>query len=727
MEWLVLAAPTGLLAAYLTLPGLAIGAALGLRGILALSFAPLLSGGVLAAAMVFSTVIGVGWGAVPVISTTALLTLLAHLASGAFRRRMPPRALPASETNRWLSLTSVSGYLAIAGSVLLWVRHLTNIMPSPSSISQTYDNVFHLNTINFIAAGGNPGPLLPIGLGLNPEATGTFFYPTAWHALAALAMPAADSVALASNAALLAVVAVAWPLSAIALVLTVLRTWKRTSPLGRTAALSNSALNAARPTHTATLSTAEAPAHTAATTAAPRITPAPAALVTPATVLATAVGAAAFPGFPFLLLDWGVLYPNMLGYAMIPAAIAAAAAALKVPADSEFPHLITPRVAIIIGAIGLAGITLAHPNALIMALALMLPLAGSTALTTWIRWRAHRLSTRKALITAAVLTAALLTVAAIWVLAQPGNTPWGPFQSIPAALREAALNNPFGRPAAWLISALMLVGMARIVYTRRHVWLLGSWAVATFLWVAAAAFPAAAIRHLLTAPWYSDNYRFAAAIPLVALPIAMLGVHWIATAITTALTTFNVKTRTAPSPARALTAAALTLALPFALIAGTQWSGSTREAAARAWSSYDDAVEPCVAGDVSCLLTADEATILARLPQTTPADSVILGDPRTGAALAYALSGREVLLAYIGSNPGPAAGQLLTALDDGDPAALCAAVATTGVTHVLDFGFQTVHSWFLEIPGIEDLADSPILKLADQAGDKALYEITGCN
>src|SRR5207249_5985316 len=78
----------------------------------------------------------------------------------------------------------------------------------------------------------------------------------------------------------------------------------------------------------------------------------------PYAVAAAGILSAGFTGFPILLLDFGVLYPNFLSISMLPGALATVCVFLGGPGSPQVTaltrFLLAPLVAI--------GVALAHPN-----------------------------------------------------------------------------------------------------------------------------------------------------------------------------------------------------------------------------------------------------------------------------------------------------------------------------------------------------------------------------
>lgn len=667
MEWLVLAAPSILLIAVLVVPGWGVLTLLGRSGLAALTAAPAVSLGIVVLAALLVEATGWRWGLVPV----ALTSLIVAAVAFAVRRWTGPDLGAAQDLAwRWRNPTAWAGALMVVGSLLLWARHLTNVLPEPTSISQTYDNVFHLNVIRFISDTGDPGPWLPRDL--NPAEGRTILYPTAWHQLAALAMPlTGGSVQLASNALLFVVCAVVWPLCALELCLA----------LG---------------------------------------------VRTPAALLGAGVLAGAFSSYPFLMLDWGVLYPNLLSYAVIPATLALLAALVCAGPDTRTP--LVPLL--LVSGVAVLGTAVAHPNGALLVLALALPAVGSGALTTWHLARRRETSWVRAAVWWVVAAGALAAFVRLWLFARPSSRPWEPLHDIPTALGQALYGNPIMGPPGPIPAFLAAIGFALLALRPQHRWYIGAALVGLTLWVVGSGAPDGPVRELLTGAWYSDSYRLAPILALLSVPAAAYAVdravRWVHP---TPIPRRAQTDRAAMAPTTRLRRRLLatTTIIPALLVVSSQWSPSIHHAVTHAHTAYDFADFECAEGDVTCLLTPDEFQMLRAVENLTPPDAVLLADPETGASLAYAFTGRRVLRPYIGATVTDAEQLLLEHLRAGpEQPGVCPAIQSTGITHVLDFGRQNVHSRWVETPGLDHLDESPAVRLVERHGAAALYEVVAC-
>ncbi len=653
MPWTALVGPTILAATMLILPGLAVSLAAGLRGFLALGLAPALSATAIAGGAVVGGLIGIPWGWwTPALMGALLAVVVLGVRFALIRAGLEERHQRPGFTRR----TRASYWIGLAVAVPLMARHLRNVLGAPDAFSQTYDNIFHLSAIRFIVDTGDASSLTLGRLIAGPVATS--FYPAAFHGTAALALQTATSqVAVATNAVLAVLVVVVWPLSCL------------------------------------TLARLALPAN-------------------PAAALGTAIAAASFPAFPVLLLNFGVLYPNLMGLALLPAVFGLVIRILGLGTPAP-PGRVMALVLLAVSSVGLA---LAHPNTVVTLLAITVP----PALAFWVGRMRPAVRARRAgpvlgwsLALVAFLGAAYL----IWVVVRPPAEAaiWPPLGPLPHALGEAILNAPSGTRAAWVPSVLMVAGLLFTLRARRW-WLAGSWFVLAALWLVVAGFAPSDLRTFWVGIWYNDPWRFSAGLPMLAVPLAALGFEQIVRRIAVAAGRVSPLAR---RWRRGLLAGLLVLAV-VATAALTQRSPAMNIAVERARSMYE-------LRDDSPLLTRDEYSLIMRLREHVPADAVIATNPWNGSSLAYAFTGLRTTTTHVTYTSTPDLDEVNESLDDAAtvPAA-CDAAHRLGVRFALDFGTEEVHGGTHPYPGLLDLAGATGFREVDRQGAAVLYELVYC-
>lgn len=634
-SWSAAIAPVTVATLALIAPGLAVVlAGWGTRRLALYFFAPAISLSILAIAAVIAGTVGLTWGPLPVALTTVVVAAAAFAT-----RRLTDQARATTPPVRVTVSAAVAMSLA---SVAIGIQLIT-VFGNPTHISQTFDAIVHLNTVRYAIDTANASAF---HIGATSDIG---FYPNAWHALASLVgLVSGTSVPIAVTAANMAIGAVAWPASTIALSLVLF---------------------------------------------GDRI----------AVVVASAALSTGFGAFPILLFDFGVLYPNATAYAILPAGLAAVWLFLQNTDRRELPRTIALILLLIVG------IGLAHPNAVLALYAMSSAVALAMLLT-----RAIQRSTRRVWITNSVIAVLILGMGAfLWRFSRTGwaMSRWGAWESTAQALGEAALISPRGYPVTVVTAAVLIVGLIALARRPRQGLFALPFAVAVFMFVLVAGTPVEfLLREMVTNPWYNDPFRLAALLPIPGIPVAVFGFLTLTDAVTPSLRRYPVLFFAG--------AGAASLAL-FSVAGGA----NVRGAITQAQIGYrEDAT--------SALLTSDEAALIARLDEETPADALIAGSPWTGTSLAYALAGRDVVEMHVFGSRSPAE----TYLDenfrniDTDPN-VCAAVREVGATYVLDFGTQNVFNRddaAADHAGIQGLPPATHLELVDQQGSARLLKIVGC-
>lgn len=635
------------------LPGLLTGWAAGLRNTTLLGIAPLLSAAVLASGTVLLGLVRVPFN---LLSASAIVFGVAIVVGGVssyLRKRNVPRESPRKES-RVLPLAMVTGILIAA--VFIGMR-MGQAIGDPRHISQTFDAVFHLNGVRYIVDTGDAFPLTFSDLDRNYDGLGNF-YPNLWHAIAALVVDASGAtVPVGVNATNLVIATAVWPASSLFLVRQV---------SGR------------RPT----------------------------ALVLGGCIVA------GFAAFPYLLMSYGVLYPNALSVALLPSSLAMAALALRVSSQPE------TRLALAITGFSctLPGIALAHPSALIALIVLGAPLYFVVVVRVARNlWDARIPMGGRVLQAAAVVAAAGLALVMILVLRPPRfAATWGPSASTSQALWAVVDNSQLFRPSAIALSLLALLGIVALLWTRKHRWLVLSLLFAEALYFLTATLPIGGWRYLLTGVWYSDVPRLVGLIPVVMAPVATFGLVWLIDLVVAFARAATGR------PAAAPFAGGLALIAGALSVLALQISPSLRGASEDLSATY-------AFTNHSALLNEDEERLLKRLPGEVPEDAVVAGNPWTGASLVWALADRRALMPHIYGDRSRDTLLIAADLRDATPGSpVCDAIARHKVEYVLDFGDMGVFGSPAPIQGFSDLNRSRAMSLIDEQGNAKLYKVVGC-
>lgn len=641
------------------LPGLATSVAIRMRGILTLLVAPAFSVGTIAFLALIFPFVGLAWTPAPVLVGCAVVSTIAFFVSKFWGSRRSRTFEPQISAH----LTSVVGIGFAIVTVVLGAQMAT-AMIHPDSISQTYDNVFHLNAVRWAMESQNASPL---NLG---AFTGISAYPAAWHGIVALVGEITGaSIPVAVNATSLAIGAVAWPLGTLFLVFAVAGYRKAAAVIGL-------------------------------------------------------LFSAGFATFPILMIDWGVLYPNLLSISVLPTALGLAFTALGLGFHERPPAPIVWLSA----ALAAAGVALAHPSTLMALLAFALPgvLGRYYCKIRDLRALNTVESKRRSLILSGALVAGLLALTALWYFLRPpaDSANWRVVETPAQALGELMLNSFLGRPTQVLVSICLIAGLAHLWITKSRRWLIGTYVIGAGLFFFAAGYDAS-IRQFITGVWYYDSYRLAALLPVVVIGPAVIGslclMDWLRGRLQALdrATFMTARFLGRPGRTRQRVLAGGVYALALASLVPQLLPANS--AAFRAHWSYRSAED-------SALLSPEERTLLERLPQTTEPGASIAGLPSSGTSLAYALAGRTVIQPHILTTHGSDIDVVNAGLKDAAQfPAVCEAVRKLNVRYVLDFGTRTVTGTLPGYGGVMDLQENDSLQLVDSEGANArLFKVVAC-
>ena len=662
----------------LMVPGLLVSWAAGARGwVLAGSAGPV-SVSIISVTAILTGFAGLPWGMVVILAVSAVLAAAIFV----LRRLLPARLrnhgapVPAGHgaghglllgygPRHWAGI--VLGWFAVGVVFLVLFWRMGQIFGGIENISQTFDNVFHLNAVRYIVDTGNASSLRVSGFTSSTGMGG--FYPAAWHDVASLTQQVTGStIPAAVNATNVAISALLWPLSCLLLA---------TAVFGKRRMV----------------------------------------------VVSAAAFSAGFSSFPYLMLDFGVLYPNLLSIALLPASIGLAALALRAARG-----LVLPTVsAWILGLGSLPGLALAHPSQMLALLAWTYPAILVAAVALFRHWRSRFGVPRAAgvvLIALAGYTAALLVA---WKLIRPNEaqSTWQPIQGLAQAFGQALTSAPQGRPIPWLIFALTLAGIWAMLRQRRHLWLLMMFGISCVMFIVVSGYPFGTLRTWFGGVWYNDPFRLAALLPVAALPVAVLGVVWL-----TDLVHGAVRSRLAEGKApafaawttgsRATVASAVAGVLVFTGLLGLSQGGAVSASVASAAGSY--ALTPAAR-----LVDTNEMILLRRVAAEIPADNTVVSSPWTGASMVYAIADRKSLTPHIFSEFGADTSAILNRLNQaGEDPAICDIVRRLKTYYVLDFGTREIHGYVHTMPGLVGMATDPDFTLVDSEGDAKLYKVTAC-
>lgn len=697
MEWLSLVPGFLVCVMVLFVPGLLVTIAARVRGFDAFALAPAVSVAIIAGSAMVAAKLGVGWALwVPLVTGLLVAVVVALVIWGMRRigisdfprswetvarrrseetavrppwgarsgssRWKPSERLGGDLTRgRWFSRGQLTYWITFALSALLLARTVKNSLGGPERFSQTLDNNFHLNAVRFIAETHNGSSLF-----INTMASGgsrPAYYPAAWHDVVSLVFMSGGggSVPLATNAAIFAVAGIVWPLSMLFLIRSTMR------------------------------------------------------LNLPATLAAGPL-LAGFSAFPVLLLKFGVLYPNFLGVALLPAGLGVVVNFFRM---STVRRLDTVQC-VLLGVATALGIALAHPNSLMSLLVIAVPIALVRALLQIGRALTRRANPWLVLAQVVVIAGLFGLVWFLWgvIRPAPGASGWGPTSSDTQAFGEALLNSPLSEVSPqWLVSILAVIGAFTILYTRRNHWLVLSYGVVVYFYISIRWLNWDQDRMWVTGVWYNDPFRVAALLPVMAIPLAVIAVHGVTQLFMDSRLSAHLKGHRRPVLRKTVGVVVMIVLAVF-----TQHARPMHEMIDQTYATYQPRAD-------SPLLTTDELDVIDHVDGIVPRDQAIVTMPWTGGALAYALADRHVTAAHALYIPSPATHVLNRSLNEaGTDPQVCEAVRQEHAGYVLDFGTKEVNGGDhgAQYRGLKNLEERGVAETVYQSGDAKLLKITAC-
>lgn len=653
MSWFHIVPVLACALALAVVPGGLLAYAAGARNVYLVGLAAPLSISLIALSAIVAQPLSVDFGWVPVAAVTTVACLAAALLHLLMRRPLaPPASRGGWSGSQW---AATAAGLALAGALI--GSNFVDIIGRPDNFSQTYDNIFHMSAVRYIADTG-VGTSLTMGtLGTGPDV----FYPAAWHNFVALIQILTGAeIPVAITASSLTIGAFIWPASCLLLAAAAFGT-------------------------------------------------------RPLTLLGTAVIASGFSSFPYLMINFGVLYPYLLALAILPVALALLSelfriGAKRVPLDRRVAGLLLAAV--------VPGVGLAHPSVLLFVLLVALLLAP----LPFIRRMLSPISNGQRALTGVAMLATVTVggavVREIWTVARPtrGSSFWPPFQTQAQALGEIIAQAPMGAPIAPLMLVLLLVGTYSALRYRLQRWTLIPLVLGSYLYIVVTSFEDNDLRYFITGVWYNDSYRLAALLPIALLPVMIAGWRTISEAFER-----RALKSVAPSPGRNTSVLVGINVIAIVLLVAVSQGRAVSHAVGFASASYGIFED-------SSLLSAEEAELLEQVPELVPESATVLGNPYTGASLVYALADRATLVPHVNQGQNPDAQLLINHLDEmlTNPD-VCPVVEKIGPVYVLGFGGREIHGGDHPFAGTDNISYATGFELIAQEGDARLWEAVGCD
>lgn len=510
------------------------------------------------------------------------------------------------------------------------------------------------------------------------------FYPSAWHIIAALAESTLGcSTALAEHAANLAFIVYAFPAGSALLLATLFPERRRTVWLGGMLCLS-------------------------------------------------------FGFFPWRIMLFGPLYPNLSAFSLMPAVAALFILMLKREASrAERAGCIALFVT---GGVAMA---LAQPNAIFSTGAFLIPFCVWRAQ----RFAFERLEGRSHRLALSVLAAACLALlfALLWfalsqapfmhgVVYYPRESPL----ELGKALRWALAYSFVIKRQQYLIALVVALGALLLLVRPRTRWVPFSYALLIAIFVTAISIDGP-LKNIVAGFWYSDWYRIAATVCVFAVPLVAVGMDGIAGAL---MWCGRRACRAAKRPARGPVLGGALAALGVAAIMAVNYVPFwfiEEYYKSYAFDAVSYEMRDMYQNETNISLEPEERAFIEQAMDAMPEDELVLNVPYDGSVFAYATDDLDVAFDAFGRESTPEEELLRQeACDIATDEAVAAAAEDAGIHYVLQLDqghsehmFSEDGSIYLlgyvpeEWEGITSITDeTPGFEVVLAEGDMRLYRIT---
>ena len=266
-----------------------------------------------------------------------------------------------------------------------------------------------------------------------------------------------------------------------------------------------------------------------------------------------------------------------------------------------------------------------------------------------------------------------------------------------------------------LLSLAVLAGIAVALYFRSTRWIVVSYLVVAVLFILAAGSDDV-VTKLLTGIWYKDRFRIAAALPVLAVPLATMGILAVARGVVPVR-------RTEPASRPVAIAAALASAVIAITSTGTLAATGVTESVASVFHQPGERAEWEVVSTKQVTFMRDV------VPAEVPDDQRVLGDPWDGSALTQLYGDREPVFPHVNGQWDPARQELAWRLQEIETnPAVCAALDELRVRYVLydphEFGRGDPAG--NHFPGPHAAVQAGLFTRVATDGDTSLYRIDQC-
>jgi hypothetical protein len=277
----------------------------------------------------------------------------------------------------------------------------------------------------------------------------------------------------------------------------------------------------------------------------------------------------------------------------------------------------------------------------------------------------------------------------------------------------------------WSMGLLALLGSLRMLHYRQHRWIAITYYFSIVLYMIAAG--QNSFLRPLVGFWYSDPVRLGGLMPIFTIVIGVYSIVNLATWLqgqASALLTKGAERAEKNLAPGGFYSASVAMVLVLLMVASTNlFRADVRQH--RLESDYRQHLEW-----KQGLVSWEELEMLRGLDETLPPNSKILGDPTSGAGLAYAMSGVSSVFSTLSGSWSADARYLGNHFNDiGFDSEVCRIIRERGITHFYDdderYLPDIVHRKDMEGLTTIDI-DPDALTILEAAGSARVFRIDAC-
>lgn len=457
--WILFALSCLFLCVVLYLPGCIVLRGLGMLNSINVGISPLLSLFLLfvVSSLFFIVRVNVPW--FTILASSLFICIILYLVGNRWRRcDVNHEGLSVASSVRVFDFAMPALYICVGSFVtfLFFIKTLDG----PESFITLYDNAFHLNLIRSFSSSGYFSPLAS-SLDLVNGLSNTQFYPAMLHSVAALATCALDiAPSEALNSALSVFCGLVFPLGMFSLIKVVSGNDYKVQFCGAFLVL-------------------------------------------------------AFGAFPWRLLQWGPLYPNLASYSLLPSFLVCFILIFKEIASFK-------KAYIVFSSAGIITMAVTQTNADFTAAVILIPFC-IYHISSLPEFKGSKKGK-------AAIGGFVAFVIGFWIilyhlpfLSAIVSYTWAPVSSTSQAAINV-LNLSFtGGMAQPLLALFVVIGVAvLLVKWPKCRWMVASYCLLVIIFLVSSS-TAGPLQHILSGFWYTDSNRTAASVAVVAIPIASFG------------------------------------------------------------------------------------------------------------------------------------------------------------------------------------------------------------